>query len=91
MHIHDNRKAHELPCLIIDAKRAFQKMVVEKQELKQENAMLRQAYATLVAECDERRVAWTEQGPGRAREELLRREIQSIKVRNKECHNQNLH
>lgn len=59
-------------------------MVVEKQELKQENAMLRQTCETLVAECDERRAGWTEQGPGRAREELLLREIQNLKDRNKE-------
>jgi len=59
-------------------------MVVEKQELKQENAMLRQACETLAAECDERKAGWTEQGPGRAREELLLREIQSLKERNKE-------
>jgi len=33
--------------------------------------MLRQACETLVAECDERRAGWTEQGPGRAKEEVL--------------------
>jgi len=59
-------------------------MVVEKQELKQENCMLRQTCETLVAECDERRAGWTEQGPGRAREEVLLREIQTLKERNKE-------
>ena len=59
-------------------------MVAEKQELKEENAMLRQACGTLVTQCDDHRVAWTEQGPGRAREELLLSEIQSLREKNKE-------
>ena len=63
--------------------RAFQKMVVEKQEREQENVLLRQTCEALATECEERRVGRTEQGPGQAREELLLSEVQNLQERNK--------
>ena len=67
-----------------DARRAFQKVVAEKQELRDQNTALKQENEALVAEQDEQRIGWMEQGPWKAREEVLLSENQHLKERNKE-------
>ena len=59
-------------------------MVAEKQELKDQNTALKQENEVLVAEQDEQRIGWMEQGPWKAREEVLLSENQHLKERNKE-------
>ena len=59
-------------------------MISEKQELRVQNAALKQENETLVAEHDEQRIGWMEQGPWKAREEVLLSENQHLKDINKE-------
>ena len=56
-------------------------MVAEKQELRDQNTALKQENEALVAERDEQRM---EQGPWKAREEVLLSEYQHLKDINKE-------
>ena len=59
-------------------------MVAEKQELRDQNTALKQENEAPVAERDEQRIGWMEQGPWKAREEVLMGENQHLKERNKE-------
>ena len=59
-------------------------MVAEKQELRDQNTALKQENEALVAEHEEQRIGWMEQGPWKAREEVLLSENQHLKERNKE-------
>ena len=59
-------------------------MVAEKQELRDQNTTLKQENEALVAEDEEQRIRWMEQGPWKAREEVLLNENQHLKKRNKE-------
>ena len=58
-------------------------MVAEKQELRDQNTALKQENEVLVAEREEQRIGWMEQGPWKAREEVLLRENQRLKDINK--------
>ena len=60
-----------------DTRRAFQKMLFEMQEL-------RDSYATLKAEHYDRSAGWAEQGPAKAREEVLLNQIQQLEERLKQ-------
>ena len=59
-------------------------MVAEKQELRDQNTALKQENEALVAERDEQRIGWMEQGPWKAREEVLLSENQHLKDIKKE-------
>jgi len=64
-----------------DTRRAFQKMLVEMQKL-------RDSYATLRAELNDRSAGWAEQGPTKAREEVLLNQIQQLEERLKQFETQ---
>ena len=59
-------------------------MISEKQELRVQNAALKQENEALVTEHDEQRIGWMEQGPWKAREEVLLSENQQLKDINKQ-------
>ena len=59
-------------------------MVAEKQELRDQNTALKQENEALVAEREEQRIGWMEQGLWKAREEVLLSENQYLKDINKE-------
>lgn len=59
-------------------------MIAEKQQLRDQNTALKRENETLVAEHDEQRIGWMEQGPWKAREEVLLSENQQLKDINKE-------
>ena len=59
-------------------------MISEKQELRDQNTALKRENEALVADHDEQRIGWMEQGPCKAREEVLLSENQHLKDINKE-------
>ena len=67
-----------------DAERAFQKVISEKQELRDQNTALKREKEALVADHGEWRIGWMEQGLWKAREEVLSSENQHLKDINKE-------
>ena len=59
-------------------------MISEKQELRDQNTALKRENEALVTEHEEQRIGWMEQGPWKAREEVLLSENQHLKDINKE-------